>query len=263
MIILLHSSKTMRPPTTTLHTKALTVPEFQPEAEQLMSSVANMSPEQLMTVMSISRALADKVVAQHHAWQEQTAPLAPAAYVFAGDIYSGLGTHTWTADDARFAQQYLRILSGLYGMLRPFDGIRPYRLEMGYRLPTDGGVIRLETYWRERLSNHYDTGKWHLNLCSAEYASAVVPLVEPCKVVTPTFLTIHPASGKPTFVAVHAKIARGAMAQWAIKQRVAHPRDIEAFAQLGYTHQPEMSTTTSPVFVCKSFEGLGLSVRLR
>jgi uncharacterized protein len=186
----------------------------------------------------------------------------PAAESFLGVIYSGLQIASFTAADRTYANAHLRILSGLYGILRPFDGICPYRLEMGYRLPA-AKFANLYTYWGRSIADHLPAQGPIVNLAANEYSRAVLNFVEPARVVTPRFLTID-GKGAPKFVAVHAKIARGAFARWLITERVpGSGDDLRAFADLGYDLDPATSTAREPTFVCTEFGGKGLSVRLQ
>ncbi len=259
MVVLIHTSKTMRsqPPAT----RPTSTPALLDRAVELHEYVCTLTPRRLATVMELSPTLADKVHQQLTQWSTDPADQWPAVESFLGDIYSGLQVSAFTAADRTYAGRHLRILSGLYGILRPYDGISPYRLEMGYRLP-EKRFANLYKFWGTSVAEQLPAGVI-VNLAAAEYSKVVLDHVDPARVVTPRFLTINPKTGVPTFVAVHAKIARGAFARWMITGRVkASPTTVTDFAELGYRFDPSASTTREPCFVCEDFEGKGLSIRL-
>gem|GEM_PF-2439 len=255
LTILLHSSKTMMP--VSPH-HVLTDPEFLAQAQELQSYMAGLVPLQIEKIMHISTPLAEKTVQLNDQWAK-THVLTPAVETFRGDIYSGLRALEWTDEERAFAQEHLRILSGLYGLLKPFDGIAPYRLEAGYRL--GGEYANLYKFWGERLADSLPKQGPIVNVTSAEYEKLIIPHLDPVRVITPKFLSRVEGS-EPKFVAVHAKIARGALARWLVQRREDSAEGIEAFNDLGYTYRPELSLPESPVFVCEEFKGIGLSQRL-
>jgi uncharacterized protein len=261
VIVLIHTSKTMRSqPSPTVTT---TVPALLDRAVELNAYLRTLSPRQLGTVMALSTTLATKVHEQIAAWSTEPDRQWPAAESFLGDIYSGLQVSSWTAADRTYAAKHLRILSGLYGILRPYDGISPYRLELGYRLP-DTRYANLYRFWGDTIADQLPRTGRIVNLAANEYSKVVLDHVDPTRVITPRFLTANPKSGKPTFVAVHAKIARGAFARWLVTTRARDSVDgLLAFTDLGYQHDAELSTESEPCFVCLDFEGKGLSVRLQ
>lgn len=257
MIILLHSSKTM-------HSDAPVIgkskPKLTSQAEVLNAYLSTLSPAQLMKYMQVNEKLAEEVAGKIVAWQ-QGQPTA-AIDTFLGDIYSGLQVPSWSEDDRTYAQEHLRILSGLYGVLRPLDGIRPYRLEMGYRLP-DPKFSNLYDYWVDGVAKTMKTEKIFLNLAAVEYSKIVTKYLTGAQFISPKFLTVNPETKQPVFVVVHAKIARGAFARWVIQNRIESTDKLEGFNELGYRFDEALSTESEPVFVCQEFKGLGLSVRLK
>jgi uncharacterized protein len=260
MIILMHSSKTMRPPTSGI--KPSGVPVLLDRAEELIAYMRTLSQEQLVRIMTISADLAAKTQEQYAEWSTKVEQQAPAAATFVGDIYSGLRIDSFDATDRRYADAHLRILSGLYGILRPFDGISPYRLEMGYRLPP-GRYSSLYRFWGASIAEQLPTAGRIVNLAANEYSKAVVPHLDAARVVTPRFLTIDPASKQPKFVVVHAKIARGAFARWLVTARTTDTAEAMCeFRDIGYRYDETRSTPSEPTFVCRQFGGKGLSVRL-
>jgi hypothetical protein len=260
MIILMHSSKTMRAPTS--GTKPTGTPALLDRAEELIRYLRTLTPGQLARIMTISADLAAKTREQFLAWDSEPKHQAPAAESFVGDIYSGLQVDSFSAADRRYADTHIRILSGLYGILRPFDGITPYRLEMGYRLPP-GKYANLYAFWGTAIADQLPTSGRIVNLAANEYSRTVVRHVAPDRIVTPKFLTVDPTSGEPKFVVVHAKVARGAFARWLVTARVKDgARALHAFDDIGYAYDEALSTPSEPCYVCREFGGKGLSVRL-
>lgn len=261
MLILIHTSKTMRPAAKD-SVQHLSKPQLLEPAAELAAYLKSLSPSDVARIMKISPKLAHETCTLMSGWGSLPKHQRAAVDSFIGDIYSGLQVQRWSAADKRYADKHLRILSGLYGVLKPYDGIYPYRLEMAYRL-TDEPFKNLYAYWADRIAKALPSTETIVNLAAAEYSKAVLPHLEPsAKVVTPQFMTISPKTGQPVFVVVHAKIARGAFAGWMIRQRVDDPASLTSFDQLGYVYDRESSTEDSPVFVCREFGGLGLSVRL-
>ncbi|HKX72686.1 MAG TPA: YaaA family protein [Candidatus Saccharimonadales bacterium] len=258
MIILIHSSKTMkqRPVAETPHQ-----PQLLAKARQLDAYLKTLQPAQLAKVMGISGALAQKTHSAIADWNDTPAEQSLAIDTFVGDIYSGLrGTDLSPADRA-YADTVLRILSGLYGILRPLDGISPYRLEMGYKLPSPD-YADLYRFWGKDIVQTLPTDGLIVNVSSVEYSKTITPFVDQSRVVTPQFLTVSPDTGEPTFVVVHAKIARGAFARWLITTRITNAADFTQFAEIGYVYDAALSTPQAPAFVAQEFGGKGLSMRL-
>jgi cytoplasmic iron level regulating protein YaaA (DUF328/UPF0246 family) len=260
MMILLHSSKTMRPVSDPVDEPRS--PLLLDQAKELDAYLKTLTPDQLARMMSLSPELAEKTYALIAGWTPDPQKQALAIDCFSGDIYSGLQVNEFSAEDRSYADQVLYILSGLYGLIRSLDGICPYRLEMGYKLP-GFKVNNLYAFWRERIAACLPQGEWMVNLAAAEYAQVVTKYFPADCLVTPKFLTVSPKTGRPEFVVVHAKIARGAFARWLITGRVQERAALTQFAALGYRFVEELSTPESPTFVCETFGGKGLSVRLR
>lgn len=257
--ILLHSSKTMRQPI--VKQTSYQRPSLLVQAEQLASYVKLLTPAQLETSMKISPAMAVKTRELWQAWNVTPTNQLPAIDAFLGDIYSGLQVQKLSTTDRAYANKHLYILSGLYGVLRALDGISPYRLEMGYHLP-DEPYKNLYKFWSDRLARVLPGGTVLVNLSAVEYTKTVLPYLTNRSVVSPKFMTIDSKTKQPKFVTVHAKIARGAFAHWLITNRIETINELQSFHELGYHYRPALSTPDQPVFVCETFGGLGLSVRL-
>lgn len=241
-------------------TSKTTSPEFLKEASELAKYMKLLKEKEIASIMKVSPALAKKTSALIGSWSNAKPKQTATIDSFLGDIYSGLQAHDLDARDRNFAQKHLRIISGLYGILKPLDGIFPYRLEMAYKLPNEK-YRNLYSFWGDKLAKTIE-GEPIINLSSAEYGKAFFPYVGQVPTVAPKFLSVNPKTKQETFVVVHAKIARGACAHWLIKNRVKTLDGLKSFDAIGYKYNKKMSTPEEPVFVAKEFGGLGLSVRL-
>ena len=236
-------------------------PKLINEAQQLGEYLKTLDSEAIGRCMKLSSKKATQTTKLLAGWSSSATHSRPAIDAFIGDIYSGLQVHSLSAEDRMYANEHLLILSGLYGGLRPLDGIMPYRLEMGYRLP-DEPYKNLYKFWGDAIATLLPGSTSAIvNLSAVEYTKAVLPYVD-TPVVTPRFMSISPKTGEPTFVVVHAKIARGAFAKWLLVNRIDDVQRLHEFTDLGYKFDTQLSTTDQPTYVCEEFGGLGLSVRL-
>lgn len=272
--ILLHSSKTTRTPVSQGNVTGDTqIPALYHEVAKLEEYLKSLSPNQIKKAMALSEPMAHKTHTLIEGWSDAN-PTLPAIDLFLGDIYSGLQAQTFTSQDRQYANNHLFILSGLYGILRALDEIQPYRLEMGYKLPgnihdpSQPNITSLYEFWGDKIAKALPESEVIINLSAVEYTKAVFPHVKNLEkfnnstIITPKFLTISPKTGEPTFVTVHAKIARGAFARWLIQHRIEDLTTLKDFNDIGYTYNAELSTPEQPVFVAQEFKGLGLSIRL-
>lgn len=258
MIILLHSSKTMMPSPS--HA-VLRSPQFTAQARELNSFLRTLSPAEIAKHMHVSASLAEKTHKLIAAWTDEPSQQSLALDTFRGDIYSGLRASTLSEGDRDYADSTLRILSGLYGVIRPYDGICPYRLEMGYTF-SGSSFKSLYAYWGRMIADSMADEELIVNTSSVEYAKTVTEYIDPSCLITPQFLTRDPETGEPSFVVVHAKIARGAFARWLITSRSTDPSQFKSFNDIGYQYNASLSTPAQPTFVCDEFGGKGLSMRL-
>ena len=175
--------------------------------------------------------------------------------VFKGDVYQGLEADTLSKSEISFAQKHIRILSGLYGILRPLDLMKPYRLEMGTKLKTSEGKDLYE-FWGDKIQKNIlnDLKKQKsdliINLASKEYFSVLGKMPEYINVVSPTFKDYK--NGKYKIISFYAKKARGTMARWVIQNKVKDFEDLINFDLDGYKYSKAESTTSTPVFLRKS-----------
>lgn len=231
-----------------------TQPEFQQDAVRLSKTAKNLTLGDLKSLMSISDDLARLNRDRFRAFAAE--PLAeatkPAALAFNGDTYQGLEAKTLDADDLAWAQDHLRILSGLYGLLRPLDAIQPYRLEMGSRLKTRRGKS-LYDYWGDTIANALNAQAKEvgtdtlINCASQEYFGAADHKALKLNVITPQFMEVK--EDRPRIVSFFAKRARGAMARYLTEIRATHADDIRGFSTGGYAFDGDLSEGNKWVFV--------------
>jgi cytoplasmic iron level regulating protein YaaA (DUF328/UPF0246 family) len=231
-----------------------TQPAFQKEAHALVKVARKLSHADLQKLMSISEPLAKLNVQRFKAFAENPVEDAvkPAALAFDGDTYQGLEAKTINEVDMAFAQRRLRILSGLYGLLRPLDKIQPYRLEMGSRLATRRTKTLYE-FWGRKIAKTLNTEAdaegtgLLLNCASQEYFGSVDRKALKLDVIEPVFL--ERKEGQEKIVSFFAKKARGAMARFVIENRAETTEDLRDFSVGGYEYQPKKSDPHRLVFV--------------
>lgn len=229
-------------------------PEFLDDAQVLVEKLAKFSEKRLTKLMDISGKLAAVNGERFQTWERPFTRenARPALLAFKGDVYTGFDLGKWKAADYEFAQKHLRILSGLYGVLRPLDLMQPYRLEMGTSLPNKRGK-NLYAFWGTRITEALNDAlaasrpKVLVNLASHEYFSSVVPKVLDAKVVTPVFK--DEKNGKFKVISFFAKKARGLMADYIIRNRIKAPETLEAFDADGYRFDAASSTERDMVFL--------------
>ena len=230
------------------------LPAFLAESQQLIDVLRNKSPADLGKLMKISTKLADlnhqRIKDWHTPFTDENSK--PAALAFRGDVYLGLDTDSLTARDLAWAQNHLRILSGLYGLLKPLDLIQPYRLEMGTRLTNPRGTD-LYAYWREQVTDALSTALGGqrrpvlVNLASAEYFDAVDTSQLKARIITPVFKDLK--NGRYRFLSFYAKKARGLMARHIITGRVSTPGALKKFDAAGYYYSEADSREDQWVFL--------------
>lgn len=239
-----------------LITQQSSQPQFVSESQQLIQRLRKHDPAQLASLMKISDTLAEL---NHRRYAEWTAEFdstqaRPAVLAFKGDVYLGLDAYSLSADDLNWAQQHLRILSGLHGMLRPLDAIQPYRLEMGTPLATSQGK-NLYEFWGTKVTDALNEAidaqrqKILLNLASNEYFKVVDKQKLDARVINIHFKEWK--NGQYKIISFYAKKARGAMARYLIEKRVDSLELLQAFDHDNYSYQPAMSTDQDWVFTRK------------
>jgi uncharacterized protein len=230
-----------------------TLPAFVDDAARLIEVLRRKSPQQLATLMDISDPLAALNAARYQAWSAKFTErnARQAILAFNGDVYDGLQARELKPADLDWAQQHVRMLSGLYGVLRPLDWMQPYRLEMGTALKV-GAAANLYQYWGGRIAEHLnrelaaDKTPVVINLASQEYFRSVDRKVLKARVVECVFEEWRPGGWK--IISFSAKKARGLMARYAIMKRAETPRKLESFNLEGYAFDPAASQAERLVF---------------
>ena len=226
------------------------VPQFSNEADDLAQIASNLGKEGLISIMKISEKLADLNLERFKSFGHQDKKA--AVFAFAGDTYQGFDAATLNSDGLRWAQDHLRILSGLYGILRPFDEIEPYRLEMGSKFNIRDHTS-LHNFWKSRVSCALNEtaketrSKFLINCASQEYFGSVAPNIVIMKIITRTFYDNTVIGLK--VISFYAKKARGAMARYIMENRINDPNSLLEFDLGGYKYQPESSTLEAPIFI--------------
>jgi uncharacterized protein len=236
---------------TKLPTRRNTQPHFLAEAETVHAVLKEKSPRELMSLMEISDKLADLNWQRNQEWTTPfTAKNArPALYAFNGDVYTGLDAYTIPTAKLNRLQDTLRILSGLYGLLKPLDLIQPYRLEMGTQMPV-GDNKNLYEFWKqsltESLNAELEDNELFINLASQEYFGAIDEKALKVPVITPEFKDYK--DGKLRMVSFFAKKARGMMVRYIIDKNVKTLRGLKGFNYEGYAFDAKLSKGNTLVF---------------
>lgn len=253
MLMVISPAKTLdydTPPATPRHT----LPEHLDQAQLLIDQLREYSPAQVAELMHLSDKLAALNVARFGSWNADFTPdnAKQALLAFKGDVYTGLNADDFSEHDFDFAQQHLRMLSGLYGVLRPLDLMQPYRLEMGTKLATARGKD-LYAFWGERISQWLNEALAAqgdavlLNLASNEYFGAVKRKALEARVIDVDFKDLK--NGQYKIISFYAKKARGLMARYVIKQRISDPALLLQFDYDGYRYSEAHSSTDRLVFL--------------
>ena len=231
-----------------------TQPEHLDDAQLLIERLRELSPLQIGELMHLSDKLSALNVARYDSWQRPFNPsnAKQALLAFKGDVYTGLNAEDFAEADFDFAQQHLRMLSGLYGLLRPLDLMQPYRLEMGTKLSNVHGKD-LYAFWGERISgwlNHALAEQGDnilLNLASNEYFSSVKRKALNARVIDTEFKDLK--NGQYKIISFYAKKARGMMSRFVIEERINDPAQLKQFDVQGYRFSTEHSKEDSLVFL--------------
>ena len=211
-----------------------TIPVFKKEADQLAEQLAKLSTEELSSMMKVSESIAELNANRFRNWNKNDAVEKRAIFQFEGDVFKHLGAKDLNEDQIQYMNNNLRILSGIYGLLKPSDEMNPYRLEMGTRHNFSGSVSLYE-FWGNKIAKELsdELGDAYLfNLASEEYFSSVSKFLNSEKIINFRFLTL--SDGKAKVVGVIAKRARGEMAKYLIQNKVARNEGIEKFSALGF-----------------------------
>ena len=253
MLTVLSPAKTLDYETTPI-TQSATLPRFMDQSALLVEDARGLNPDDIRSLMGVSEQIAHLNHERFMNWQtESTSDNAKQAVLaFKGDVYTGLQAETLSEDDLDFAQTRLRILSGLYGLLRPLDLMQPYRLEMGLKFTNQRGR-NLYEFWGEQLTDTLNadlvsakTGVL-INLASNEYFKAVKPKLLNADIITPQFKDLK--NGQYKMISFFAKKARGLMARYIIDNRITEPEALKSFSEAGYYYSDEQSQGDQWVFL--------------
>lgn len=246
MLLILSSAKTL------VFNYILTVPQitqpiFQEEEQFLVNYLQTLSTEQLGKILQVSESLATLNYQRYQSFT--TAQKQAAILAYRGDVFQQLEIDKFQDNDYLFAQQHLRIISGLYGILRPFDQIRPYRLEMNTRFKSE----KLSKFWTEKLTNYLNQElekhqtKVLLNLASDEYSRVINPRDFHYPILKVSFKEIR--EGKLKTIGLLAKKSRGLMTNWIIKNKIDNPLELKDYSGLGYNYNESLSNEQEIVFL--------------
>lgn len=236
-----------------LATQRFTQPALLEKSHQLIDVARDLSPAQIASLMSISDKLAHLNAERFNQWQPPFTPdnARQAILAFKGDVYTGLQAETFSEDDFDFAQQHLRMLSGLYGLLRPLDLMQPYRLEMGIKL-ANPAAKDLYGFWGDLLTHSLNEALAEqgdevlINLASDEYFKAIKPKLLKGQLIKPVFL--DEKNGKFKIISFYAKKARGLMSRFVIQNRLSKPEQLKEFDVDGYFFAADESKGNELVF---------------
>lgn len=253
MLMVISPAKTLdytSPPATARFTQ----PQFLEHSQILIDQLRDLSPAQIAELMQLSDKLAGLNAARFGSWQADfnLDNAKQALLAFKGDVYTGLDAQSFSEDDFSFAQQHLRMLSGLYGLLRPLDLMMPYRLEMGTKLVNARGKD-LYAFWGERISQWLNLAleaqgdDLLLNLASNEYFSAVKRKALNARIIDTEFKDLK--NGQYKIISFYAKKARGLMARYVIQERLSDPQGLKDFNLQGYRYSAKDSSADKLVFL--------------
>ena len=252
MLIVLSPAKSLDYKTP-VKVKAPTVPEFVSESAKLIADLKKLAPQDVAKLMGLSDQLAVLNVGRYRDWSKKftQANSKPAIYAFDGDVYDGFDVKSLDAKTVAYAQDHIRILSGLYGALRPLDLMQAYRLEMGTTFKNARGKD-LYAFWGNRVTDSLkkvlekEKKPVLLNLASEEYFKVLQPKELGCPVIAPVFQDAK--DGKYKIISFFAKRARGLMARYVVENRISDPADLRGFNLDGYRYYAADSKADKPIF---------------
>jgi cytoplasmic iron level regulating protein YaaA (DUF328/UPF0246 family) len=253
MLIVLSPAKTLDLEPVTLPVE-LTSPRFGEDTHALVEQMRTFDAESLKSLMKISDKLADLNVERFQDFRSDAPPAdsKPALFAFKGDSYLGFELEEYSAEELEYAQSHLRILSGLYGLLRPLDALQPYRLEMGTRLKNDRGS-NLYHFWGSRIREQLEADleaqgdRVLINLASNEYFKSVQPRQLNANVITPVFKDYK--NGAFKVISFFAKKARGAFANHILRHQLTTPESLQELSLDGYRFDPDSSNDTTYTYL--------------
>lgn len=238
---------------TPVKTPKATLPDFLDQSQILIDRLRQLSALDLAELMHLSMNLAELNFDRYHAWTQDIGEhnAKPCLLAFKGDVYTGMAADDFSADDLNYAQTHLRILSGLYGLLRPLDLMMPYRLEMGTRLENERGK-NLYEFWGQRITDAINAQLEKqgddvlINLASNEYFKSVKPKQVNGRIITPQFKERKGDDYK--MIGIYAKKARGLLSRFILKNQLTQPDQLKQFDDEGYQYNGLLSSEHNWVF---------------
>lgn len=235
-------------------TDQTSTPQFMDQSALLVDDARTLAPDDIRSLMGVSEAITSLNHERFMNWapESTTANAKQAILAFKGDVYTGLEAETMSTNDLEFAQAHLRILSGLYGLLRPLDLMQPYRLEMGLKFSNQRGK-NLYEFWGERITDAINADlasagtETLVNLASNEYFKAVKTKSLNADIITPQFKDLK--NGQYKMISFFAKKARGVMARYIIDNQLTDPEQLKSFTGSGYYFSAEQSSGNNLVFL--------------
>lgn len=255
MLIVVSPAKTLDY-TTPPKIKKFTLPDYLDDSSELIHRMRDFSSLDISELMKVSTKIADLNFDRFEVWNKKFTEknAKQAVLAFKGDVYTGLDAESFTTQDFNFAQKHFRMLSGLYGLLRPLDLMQPYRLEMGTRLSNDRGK-NLYEFWGDEVTEGLNAqlkkikSKYLINLASNEYFKVVKPKVLQGEIITPAFKELK--NGEYKMIGVYAKKARGLLSRYIIQNQLSDIEDIKSFDVDGYKFNKKVSKGNDWVFTRK------------
>ena len=255
MLIVISPAKTLDYETAP-KTKTFTIPDYLDQSQQLINRLRNLSALDISDLMKVSAKIANLNFDRYESWKKTfTVKNAKQSILaFKGDVYTGLDAESFKAADFKFAQNHLRVLFGLYGLLRSLDLMQPYRLEMGTKLKTDMGK-NLYEFWGSDITEGLNKqlkkvkSNYLINLASNEYFKSVKPNELNAEIITPAFKEFK--NGEYKMIGIYAKKARGMLSRYIIQNKLSDPEDIKSFNEDGYRFNKSLSKGNNFVFTRK------------
>lgn len=249
MKIILSPTKTMMNSQFKIDDSPYSTPFFQKEAINIHQLLKGFSKQKIKSLMKLSENLNDQTMNDIQLWGSENSYKTPAVYGYQGTSFKYLEPQKWKLSDADYAQNHLLILSGLYGVLRPFDLINKYRLEMGLKFQLESSKS-LTQFWKDKMTNYFNSfheNKFIINLASKEYSNVLINTNLNSTIIDCIFY--EKSNNSLKVVGSYSKAARGSMANFIVKNKLESIEDLEGFSELGYNFLSNESSNTKLVFV--------------
>lgn len=248
MIVLLSPAKSLKFNSDIPNNISPSIPYFAKESSELVEILKNNSSKDLEKLMHISSKLALLNYQRFQEFSKNYDNSKPCIYVYNGDVYDGIDVENYSHEQLQFANQTIRIISGLYGILKPFDLIQAYRLEMSTTLNNPRGK-NLYEFWDDKITQklNEEPDKVIINLASQEYSSAIIPKKLKSDLINIQFK--ENIKNEYKIIGIHAKRARGIMANFIITNFIQNPQNLKDFCLEGYKYCSKSSTSTEYIFV--------------